>query len=705
MQYIQPPWENYFFSRVQSVEKSLYLSSPYIKNTVATLFYEVLRSKQNLNLSIQILTRIRIQDLIDGASDLEAFEKLLQLGELEGVNAEIRCLSNLHAKVYIFDQNSAIVTSSNLTLSGLKSNIEYGIEVMDPLAIQQMLDDMAAYWETAETLTTEMLEQVAKRLETTESVVKVDQAAQQTKNHSLTPTPSTSINSIGKRLAPLGQDIENPELDGLRDTISTSKSKYRKKTRVIITRSENPIDVEDELDADSNLPAQKKKRRTIEIETSYNELEEDSVEQLINDLKDDDKQKRKEARTRLEVLFVLDDSCIVPHIDELASANLNLCCRFLKLLQDHRFAVSHLLRILNTAKAENGSLPFFALKTLNDIAPDQLFSFLCEAVNEPLSNNAKRHAVEELKNAIVKLNLEDDDSAIGVLKHLAEATNTHSKVRNAVYLALGQIGGTKSINYLRNTFRQTQRLKIPLESQMSILRGLIAAGITPTDELMFMRLTYDPLVRFRAISIRALRQNGEKYWHRLSAMAESDPSVDVRTQAVRALVNIDVAAAHKILIKLRESESEESLRNTISSLIQRYEESIRNLPMDEKQLLQSLTSDLQSSDHKIRRKAAKDLRKLKHISVVQPLCSALKNEDKIVRATAAESLGKINNNLSVLPLIEVLENDPYSHARAAAAKALGLIGDKRALEAISNGLTDKNGNVRKWCWNSISKLR
>ena len=153
------------------------------------------------------------------------------------------------------------------------------------------------------------------------------------------------------------------------------------------------------------------------------------------------------------------------------------------------------------------------------------------------------------------------------------------------------------------------------------------------------------------------------------------------------------------------SESEENLRNTISSLIQRYEESIRNLPVDEKQLLQSLTADVQSSDCKIRRKAAKDLGKLKHTSAVQTLCSALKDEDKLVRTTAAESLGRINNNLSVPLLIEVLENDSYSHARAAAAKALGTIGDKRAIEAISTGLTDKNSNVRKWCWDSISKLR
>ena len=705
MQYIQPPWENYFFSKVRSVEKSLYFSSPYIKNTVATLFYEVLRSKQDLNLSIQILTRIRIQDLIEGASDLEAFEKLLQLEKLEGVNVEVRCLSNLHAKVYIFDKNSAIVTSSNLTPSGLKSNIEYGIEVMDPTAIQQMLVDMGNYWDSAKTLTTEMLEQVAERLETTESVVKVNQTAQQKESHSPTPNASTSIRGIGKRLAPLGQDVENPELDDLRATISTPKSKYRKKTKVVIIRSEDPINVDDELDADSNPSTQKTKSSTIEIETSYGELEEDSVEQLISDLKDDNKQKRKKARTRLEVLFVLDDSCIVPHIAELASANLNLCCRFLRLLQNSKLAVFHLLRILNAAKAENGSLPFFALKTMNDIAPDRLFSFLREVVNEPLSNNAKRHVVEELKNAIVKLNLEEDDSAIGVLKHLAEDTDTHPKVCNAAYLALGQIGGTKSINYLRNAFKQTQRRKTSLENQISILRGLIAAGITPADESIFVRLTYNPLVRFRTISIRALRQNGEKYWYRLSVMAESDPDVDVRTQAVRALVNIDIAAAHKVLIKLQESEPEESLRNTISSLIQRYEESMRNLSVDEKDLLQSLTSDLQSLDYKIRRKAARGLGKQKNTEAIQPLCDALKDEDKSVRATAAESLGKINNNLSVLPLIEVLENDSYAHARAAAAKALGIIGDKRALEAISNGLTDKSGNVRKWCWNSISKLR
>ena len=240
---------------------------------------------------------------------------------------------------------------------------------------------------------------------------------------------------------------------------------------------------------------------------------------------------------------------------------------------------------------------------------------------------------------------------------------------------------------------------------MSILRGLIAAGVTPDDELMFVRLTYSPLMRFRAIAIRALRQNGEKYWQQISTMAESDKSVDVRTQAIRALVNINAVEAYKVLIELKETESDENLKNTISSLIQRHEQSIRNLPVDEEQLLQTAMSGLLSTDCKTRRKSVKTLNKLKHISTAQSLRDALSDADGIVRATAAETLGNIKDNLSVLPLTEMLESDSHTHARAAAAKALGLIGDKRAIEAIVKGLKDKSGHVRKWCWTSISKLR
>ena len=264
MQFIQPPWENYFFSKVHAVERSLFISSPYIKYPVAGLLNEVLRSKQNPNVSVQILTRIRVQDLIEGASDLEAFEKLLQLADVSGLKVTVKCLSNLHAKVYIFDENSAIVTSSNLTPSGLKSNVEYGIEVTEQGVIRHVLDDMYNYWSTAETLTVEMIEQVAKRLEVTESVVTVGQLPSEKK-------PPISIPRIGKRSAPRGQDINFTELDNLRERIITD-SKYRKKSKVIITHPEVPSDVEDEPDVDDNLPGGETGENTIEIEFSSSSL-------------------------------------------------------------------------------------------------------------------------------------------------------------------------------------------------------------------------------------------------------------------------------------------------------------------------------------------------------------------------------------------------------------------------------------------------
>ena len=560
MQYIQPPWENYFFSKVHAAEKSLFISSPYIKYPIAGLLCEILQSKQNPNLSVQILTRIEIPDLIDGASDLEAFEKLLKLAE-SGLDVTVRYIFNLHAKVYIFDEKLAIVTSSNLTPSGLKSNVEYGIEVTDQVAIRPILDDMSAYWCAAETLTAEIIEQVGERLETTESVVTVDQAVRQERKPP----------RIGKRFTPQGQDIEFAELDNLRGRISAT-SKYRKRSKVVITRPEVPIDVEDEPDVDGDLTAQETEERIIEIESSYGELEKDSVEWLIGELKTDNKQRRKKARARLEVLFVLDNSCIVPHITELASANLDLCCEFLRLSPDSRFAVPHLLHILNTAKAERGSLPNIILKTLNDIAPEILFSFLCKAIKEPLSTGGKLNAIEWLQKAAMQLNLNEKNPAIEILKSLTE--NTNSSVCNTAYIALGAVGGVKSRDYLRNAFNQAQRRKRPLHTQVSILKGLIDGGITLDDELMFVDLSSSHLAEFRVISVRALRELGGKYWQRLSDMAESDPDAEVSIRAIRALVRIDATTAQKVLIKLLENNPEERVKNTISSLIQRYNESI-----------------------------------------------------------------------------------------------------------------------------------
>jgi len=51
----------------------------------------------------------------------------------------------LHAKVFIFDGERAIVTSGNLTYGGLRANLEYGVRVTDSQTVGQIRRDLLDY--------------------------------------------------------------------------------------------------------------------------------------------------------------------------------------------------------------------------------------------------------------------------------------------------------------------------------------------------------------------------------------------------------------------------------------------------------------------------------------------------------------------------------------------------------------------------------
>jgi HEAT repeat protein len=75
---------------------------------------------------------------------------------------------------------------------------------------------------------------------------------------------------------------------------------------------------------------------------------------------------------------------------------------------------------------------------------------------------------------------------------------------------------------------------------------------------------------------------------------------------------------------------------------------------------------------------------------------ALRNASAESAADAADRLGRSGNPQAVEPLIAVLENvDGYFHpvSRAAAAMALGRLGDNRAIAALSAGVNDFSAEV------------
>ncbi|MBX3417634.1 MAG: phospholipase D family protein [Pirellulaceae bacterium] len=74
---------------------------------------------------IRLLTSLAPMDVASGATSLESLYALIKSG--------VRCRvlparPRLHAKVYIFGNSSAAITSANLTSNGLDSNIEVGVE-------------------------------------------------------------------------------------------------------------------------------------------------------------------------------------------------------------------------------------------------------------------------------------------------------------------------------------------------------------------------------------------------------------------------------------------------------------------------------------------------------------------------------------------------------------------------------------------------
>lgn len=73
---------------------------------------------------VTLLTRTRLVDFAAGASDIIALTKIASTATVLG-------LDRLHAKIYVFDERQALVTSANATNSGWYRNAECGVGLVD----------------------------------------------------------------------------------------------------------------------------------------------------------------------------------------------------------------------------------------------------------------------------------------------------------------------------------------------------------------------------------------------------------------------------------------------------------------------------------------------------------------------------------------------------------------------------------------------
>lgn len=104
------------FTRVDlQNEGRLRIVSPFIKLNAAKILIKAANPAD-----IQVITRYNLEDFYKGVSDIEALEFLISKG------AKVQGISKLHSKLYLYDDQHALVTSANLTRGGLRSNFEFG---------------------------------------------------------------------------------------------------------------------------------------------------------------------------------------------------------------------------------------------------------------------------------------------------------------------------------------------------------------------------------------------------------------------------------------------------------------------------------------------------------------------------------------------------------------------------------------------------
>jgi hypothetical protein len=149
-------WAAVLSDAIRADRSNVRFVCPFIKKRAVERFFE----NGPLGL-LQVITRFHLGDFCDGVSDIAALRLLLQNG------AMIRGVRNLHAKLYLFGECQAIVTSANLTEAALLRNHEFGFVAEDAGIIhrcRQYFDDL--WGRAGQNLTAERLTEWERKVTT-----------------------------------------------------------------------------------------------------------------------------------------------------------------------------------------------------------------------------------------------------------------------------------------------------------------------------------------------------------------------------------------------------------------------------------------------------------------------------------------------------------------------------------------------------------
>lgn len=139
---IRSPWDSHLTELLSLARNNLLLACPFITRSTANWISNHLAQFGVIrDLHITCITNIRPESVLAGSLELDG---LADLGR-QSTHFRLFHMPSLHAKVYVADNQCAIVTSANLTEGGLRGNCEYGIALRDPVKVAEIRKDFEGY--------------------------------------------------------------------------------------------------------------------------------------------------------------------------------------------------------------------------------------------------------------------------------------------------------------------------------------------------------------------------------------------------------------------------------------------------------------------------------------------------------------------------------------------------------------------------------
>lgn len=169
---LHSPFKPAFEDFADSIVSDCFICSPYITfGPVKMLIQTIVEKKISNDVKINILTDISLRTVVQGATEISA---LLYLFD-NHPSVSVTYLPRIHAKVYIANKSSAIVTSANFTDGGETRNFEYGVKIDNNAAVQKIQSDINAYRKLGADINQIQLVEIKKQVENIRGSIQVEQ--------------------------------------------------------------------------------------------------------------------------------------------------------------------------------------------------------------------------------------------------------------------------------------------------------------------------------------------------------------------------------------------------------------------------------------------------------------------------------------------------------------------------------------------------